>query len=93
MYWSKVRDMYSPFESGMLSGTARVFEHQIPGGQYSNLIVQCQSMGLYYGVNPDGTPTGKGWEDVLDAYRDVNNWLGDIVKVSIVIFCYYHYCY
>lgn len=71
MYWAKVRDMYSPFESGMKSGSARVYEHQIPGGQYSNLIVQCQSMGLW----------GE-WEAVLDAYRDVNRLLGDIVKVT-----------
>ena len=71
MYWSRVRDMYSPFESGMKSGSARVYEHQIPGGQYSNLIVQCQSMGLW-----------DRWEEVLDAYRDVNKLLGDIVKVT-----------
>jgi pyruvate carboxylase len=63
--------MYSPFESGMLSGTARVFDHQIPGGQYSNLLVQCASMGL-----------ADRWEEVLDAYRDVNLLLGDIVKVT-----------
>ncbi len=54
-YWAKVRDMYSPFESGMLAGTARVFEHQIPGGQYSNLMVQCKSMGLW-----------AQWDRVLD---------------------------
>ena len=30
MYWARVRDMYAPFESGMKSGTARVFEHQVP---------------------------------------------------------------
>ena len=71
MYWGRVRDMYSPFESGMKSGSARVFEHQIPGGQYSNLIVQCQSMDLW-----------DKWEVVLDAYRDVNRVLGDIVKVT-----------
>lgn len=71
MYWGRVRAMYSEFESGMLSGTARVFEHQIPGGQYSNLIVQCQSMGLW-----------DRWEEVLDAYRDVNDLFGDIVKVT-----------
>lgn len=71
MYWARVRDMYSPFESGMKSGSARVFEHQIPGGQYSNLIVQCQSMGLW-----------DRWEAVLDAYRDVNQVLGDIIKVT-----------
>jgi pyruvate carboxylase len=73
MYWSAVRDVYSPFESGMKSGSARVFEHQIPGGQYSNLLVQCQSMGL------NGT---EKWSQVLDAYRDVNMMFGDIIKVT-----------
>lgn len=34
VYWSRVRDMYSPFENGMKSGTARVFDHQIPGKWY-----------------------------------------------------------
>ena len=62
---------YEPFESGMKSGSARVFEHQVPGGQYSNLLVQCRSMGLY-----------DKWEEVLDAYRDVNKLFGDIVKVT-----------
>ena len=71
MYWAKVRGMYSQFESGMLSGSARVFEHQIPGGQYSNLLVQCKSMGL-----------SDRWEEVLDAYRDANRVLGDIIKVT-----------
>eukprot|EP01036_Dinobryon_divergens_P026089 gene26088-34697_t len=71
-FWAGVRDLYSPFESGMKSGTARVFEHQIPGGQYSNLLVQCQSMGLQ----------GEQWEQVLSAYRDVNELFGDIVKVT-----------
>ena len=71
MYWQRVRDMYSPFESGMKSGSARVFEHQIPGGQYSNLFAQCKSMDLFH-----------RWEEVLDAYRDVNAIFGDIVKVT-----------
>ncbi|CAB1101718.1 unnamed protein product [Ectocarpus sp. CCAP 1310/34] len=85
VYWSRVRDMYSPFENGMKSGTARVFDHQIPGkigeihiscsrakgGQYSNLMVQCKSMGIW-----------DKWEGVLDMYRDVNNLFGDIVKVT-----------
>ena len=70
-FWSRVRVMYAPFESGMLSGSARVYDHQIPGGQYSNLLVQCASMGL-----------AERWEEVLDAYRDVNALLGDIVKVT-----------
>ncbi|KAJ8599301.1 hypothetical protein CTAYLR_008844 [Chrysophaeum taylorii] len=71
MYWMRVREMYSPFETGMLAGSARVFDHEIPGGQYANLFVQCQSMGL-----------GDRWEDVLDMYRDVNDLFGDIIKVT-----------
>jgi len=70
-YWSKVREMYSPFESGMLSGTARVYDHEIPGGQYSNLFAQCKSIGLY-----------DRWEEVLDMYRDVNKLFGRIIKVT-----------
>ncbi|KAJ1422218.1 hypothetical protein B484DRAFT_332400 [Ochromonadaceae sp. CCMP2298] len=71
-YWGEVRELYSPFESGMKSGTARVFDHQIPGGQYSNLLVQCGAMGL----------RGDQWSAVLDAYRDVNMLFGDVVKVT-----------
>jgi len=71
LYWSNVRSMYQPFESGLKSGTARVYDHQIPGGQYSNLIAQAKSMG-----------TLDQWEKVLNMYRDVNKMFGDIVKVT-----------
>ena len=71
MYWGRVRDMYPLFESGMKSGSARVFEHQIPGGQYSNLYAQCKSMGLW-----------DQWETILDTYQDVNKLFGDIIKVT-----------
>ena len=71
LYWQSVRELYSPFESGLKNGTARVYDHQIPGGQYSNLIAQCKSMGLW-----------DQWERVLDMYRDVNMLFGDIVKVT-----------
>eukprot|EP01059_Diplonema_ambulator_P019996 TRINITY_DN33685_c0_g1_i1.p1 TRINITY_DN33685_c0_g1~~TRINITY_DN33685_c0_g1_i1.p1 ORF type:complete len:1322 (+),score=483.81 TRINITY_DN33685_c0_g1_i1:52-3966(+) len=70
-FWARIRTLYSPFESGMLSGTARVYDHQIPGGQYSNLLVQCKSMGLE-----------ARWGEVCDMYRDVNKMFGDIVKVT-----------
>lgn len=60
-YWEQVRTLYQPFESGLKCGTARVFDHEIPGGQYSNLIAQSKSMGTF----------GQ-WERVLDMYRDVN---------------------
>lgn len=72
-FWGHVRNEYAPFESGMKSGSARVFDHQIPGGQYSNLLVQCAGMGML---------AGEQWNAVLDAYRDVNLLFGDIVKVT-----------
>jgi len=70
-YWAFVRDMYSPFESGMKAMTARVFEHQIPGGQYSNMYAQCRALG---GADE--------WDKVLTMYADVNEWCGDVVKVT-----------
>jgi acetyl-CoA carboxylase carboxyl transferase alpha subunit len=70
-YWAFVRDMYSPFESGMKAMTARVFEHQIPGGQYSNMYAQCRALG---GADE--------WDKVLTMYADVNAWCGDVVKVT-----------
>ena len=48
-----------------------MFDHQIPGGQYSNLMVQCKSMGLW-----------SQWDTILDTYRDVNRMFGDIIKVT-----------
>ena len=62
--FGSVRECYMPFECGGI-GSARVFQHQIPGGQYANLLVQCKSMGLW-----------SKWNQVLDMYRDVNNLLG-----------------
>lgn len=70
-YWAFVRDMYSVFESGMKAMTARVFDHQIPGGQYSNMYAQCRALG-----------DAENWDAVLQMYRDVNDWCGDIVKVT-----------
>jgi acetyl-CoA carboxylase carboxyl transferase alpha subunit len=70
-YYGLLRELYEPFESGMKSGTARVFDNEIPGGQYSNLYVQCKSMDLY-----------DRWFEVLNMYRDVNMMLGNVVKVT-----------
>ena len=69
--WSRIRTLYAPFESGLRAGTARVYDHQIPGGQYSNLIAQSQSLGTF-----------DRWADTVDMYRDVNRLFGDIVKVT-----------
>lgn len=70
-YFERVRRYYFPFESGLKSSTAEVYEHEIPGGQYSNLIVQVEAMGLL-----------DRWEDVRKMYKEVNLALGDIIKVT-----------
>ena len=70
-YWERVRDYYYPFESGLMAGTAEVYDHEIPGGQYSNLRPQAISLGL-----------GDKMEEIKQAYADVNQLFGDIVKVT-----------
>jgi pyruvate carboxylase len=70
-YWETVREYYYPFESGMKASSAEVFQHEIPGGQYSNLKPQATSLGL-----------GDKMEQIKNAYRDVNELFGDIVKVT-----------
>jgi pyruvate carboxylase len=70
-YWEEVRKYYAPFESGLKAGTAEVYEHEIPGGQYSNLRPQAISLGL-----------GDRFEEVKHNYREANLLFGDIVKVT-----------
>ena len=70
-YFDRVRRYYFPFESGMKSASAEVYDHEIPGGQYSNLIVQVEAMGLI-----------DKWEEVRQMYAKVNEELGDIIKVT-----------
>jgi pyruvate carboxylase len=70
-YWELVREWYYPFESGLQAGTAEVYKHEIPGGQYSNLKPQAISLGL-----------GNKMEEIKKAYEDVNILFGDVVKVT-----------
>ena len=70
-YWETVRDYYLPFDSGPKSGSARLYEHEIPGGQYTNLREQAAAMGL-----------GHRWREVERMYAEVNQLFGDIVKVT-----------
>ncbi len=70
-YWETVRTYYLPFDSGPKSGNARLYEHEIPGGQYTNLREQAVSMGL-----------GHRWRQVEQMYAEVNQLFGDIVKVT-----------
>ncbi len=70
-YWEGVRRHYAPFEADIRSGTADVYRHEMPGGQYTNLREQARAMGLEH-----------RWTEVAQAYADVNQLFGDIVKVT-----------
>ena len=72
-FWEQTRTLYGPFEctKTMRSGNADVYLHEIPGGQYTNLQFQAYSLGL-----------GEEFEQVKAKYREANQLLGDIVKVT-----------
>ena len=70
-YWEDKREVYYPFESGLKAGTAEVYNHEIPGGQYSNLRPQAIALGLEH-----------KFEKVKENYSIVNKMFGDIVKVT-----------
>jgi pyruvate carboxylase len=70
-YWEAVRKVYAPFESGLASPTGRVYTHEIPGGQLSNLRQQAIALGL-----------GDRFELIEDYYAAADRMLGRIVKVT-----------
>lgn len=70
-YWEAVRNVYAPFESGIPGPTGRVYHHEIPGGQLSNLRAQAQALGL-----------ADRFELVEDTYADVSTMLGRPTKVT-----------
>jgi pyruvate carboxylase len=70
-YWEATRRVYAPFESGLASPTGRVYTHEIPGGQLSNLRQQAIALGL-----------GEKFEQIEDMYAAANDILGNIVKVT-----------
>ncbi|MDP4553142.1 pyruvate carboxylase [Alkalihalobacillus macyae] len=70
-YWEDTRKYYSGFESGMTAPHTEVYEHEMPGGQYSNLQQQAKGVGL-----------GERWDEVKRMYRRVNEMFGDLVKVT-----------
>ena len=70
-YWRTTRQYYAPFESDLKTAFTKVYDYEIPGGQYSNLRAQANSLGL-----------GEQFDDVLDMYHRVNSQFGDIVKVT-----------
>jgi pyruvate carboxylase len=70
-YWKAVRQFYAPFESESLVAGGDLYQHEMPGGQYTNLYQQAKALGL-----------GDQWPDVCKRYADANQLLGDIVKVT-----------
>src|SRR6202790_3454937 len=70
-YWETVRTWHGPFDNAPPAGTAEVYIHEMPGGQYTNLREQAESMGL-----------GARWQEIARTYAEVNFAFGDIVKVT-----------
>ncbi|MFZ2527992.1 MAG: pyruvate carboxylase [Rhodococcus sp. (in: high G+C Gram-positive bacteria)] len=70
-YWEALRKVYAPFESGLPAPTGRVYTHEIPGGQLSNLRQQAIALGL-----------GDRFEDVEAAYAGADRLLGRLIKVT-----------
>jgi pyruvate carboxylase len=70
-YWERVRTYYKPFDTSAPHGTAEVYLHELPGGQFTNLKEQAAAMGL-----------GERWPEVAQTYAEVNQLFGDIVKVT-----------
>ncbi|MFB0903872.1 MAG: pyruvate carboxylase [Nonlabens sp.] len=70
-FWEDTRELYYPFESGLKAGTAEVYRHEIPGGQYSNLRPQAAALGLE-----------DRFEEVKLMYAEVNAMFGHLIKVT-----------
>jgi pyruvate carboxylase len=70
-YWEHVRSFYEAFDTAPRAGTAEVYLHEMPGGQFTNLKEQANSMGL-----------GHRWPEIARCYAEVNELFGDIVKVT-----------
>jgi pyruvate carboxylase len=70
-YWEDVRHYYKGFDAGMTASSTEVYQHEMPGGQYTNLQQQAKGVGL-----------GDRWEEVKKAYQTVNMMFGDLVKVT-----------
>ena len=70
-YWEHVRTFYAPFDTSPKSGSAEVYLHEMPGGQFTNLKEQAVAMGLAH-----------RWPEIARTYAEVNQLFGDIVKVT-----------
>ncbi len=72
MYWQSIRSMYQVFDPGINATSTRVYEHEIPGGQYSNLYDQARKVGV----------SSQEFFELTQRYKEVNELFGNIVKVT-----------
>ena len=70
-YWADVRLRYKSFDNGLKGPVTDIYRYEIPGGQYTNLQPQVESLGL-----------GHRFGEVKEMYKTVNDMLGDLVKVT-----------
>ncbi|KAI9687030.1 MAG: hypothetical protein M1822_002440 [Bathelium mastoideum] len=70
-YWAQLRLMYADFDADLRSPDPAVYKHEIPGGQFSNLMFQARQLGL-----------GSKWKETQEAYAGANQILGDIIKAT-----------
>lgn len=70
-YYARIRKVYQKFESEMNAPNTEIYKYEIPGGQYSNLLAQVKAMG-----------SGDHFEEIKALYKDANDLLGNIVKVT-----------
>jgi pyruvate carboxylase len=71
LYWSQVRMLYSCFEANVRASDSSVFDHEMPGGQYTNLMFQASQLGL-----------GTQWTEIKRKYIEANALCGNIIKVT-----------
>ena len=67
----EIRELYAPFEGPQRSSFSSTYEHEMPGGQYTNLQFQAKQLGL-----------GNQWAKIKNTYKEANMLLGDIIKVT-----------
>ncbi|VDB88581.1 unnamed protein product [Peniophora sp. CBMAI 1063] len=71
LYWNQARILYQCFEANVRASDSSVFDHEMPGGQYTNLMFQAQQLGL-----------GTQWTEVKKKYIEANELCGNIIKVT-----------
>lgn len=92
-YWEECRGLYAPFESGQKSGSADVYDHEMPGGQYTNLLFQvivhtsrlnCNVTLFSLYLQSQQLGLSGRWPAIKKAYASANRLLGDIIKVRFI---------